>query len=414
MQATDGGRAFGLPKELVAALLVVALVVTVAVDVAATPPPRRVASRVVAVGVVPDASVPSTTAPPPAPATTAPAPTTTTPPPPPPTTATRPAPSPAPRRPAPPPPASPPPALPPGAARVALGAYVGAANPSGLASFATSTGTHPTYASDFLPGNGGWAGMTTASSLSWLTGAWRGSGRVLILGVPMIPTDSGGNPLGTLAAGAAGQYDAQFVTLANTLVSGGEGNAVLRLGWEFNGNWFPWSVSSTSDAANYATYFRNIVAAMRSVPGQSFKFVWNPNGGGGPASSPYPQAAAYPGNAYVDYIGSDLYDQTWASPPTPQNAWAAQLAGAWSLTWLASFAAAQGRPIVFPEWGEAVRSDGHGMGDDPYYIQQFGAWIASHPVAWTSYFNFDAPDGTHDLFDSAFSQSLSAFRAVFG
>ena len=414
MKATGNGRAFGVPKELVAAMLVVALVVTVAVDVSgspSTPGALRVSPE--AGSIVPGAHMPSTTTTLTAPPTSTAVPVPTTAPPPPPTgahAAARAVPRSTPK-PAPKPVPTPTPA---GTARaVAFGAYVGAANPSALASFAAATGTHPLYASDYLPGNAGWTGMTNASSLSWLTNAWRGSGHVLILGVPLIPTDSSGNPQGTLAGGGAGQYDAQFVTLANTLVSAGDGNAVLRLGWEFNGNWYPWAVTDAADAANFVAYFRQIVTSMRSVPGQSFKFVWNPNAGGSYGSA-YTPAQTYPGSAYVDYIGTDLYDQTWASPPTPQNAWAAQLAGAWGLDWLASFAAPQGRPVVFPEWGVASGDSGHGMGDDPYFIDQFGAWVASHDVAWTSYFNFDASDASHDLLDAGFAQSLAAFRAVFG
>jgi len=54
------------------------------------------------------------------------------------------------------------------------------------------------------------------------------------------------------------------------------------------------------------------------------------------------------------------------------------------------------------------------MGDDPYFIDQFGAWIVQNDVAWTAYFNYDASDGSHDLFDGNFPQTLAAFRAVFG
>ena len=33
------------------------------------------------------------------------------------------------------------------------------------------------------------------------------------------------------------------------LVAEGQGNAILRLGWEFNGDWYPWSVANNTDAA---------------------------------------------------------------------------------------------------------------------------------------------------------------------
>ena len=291
--------------------------------------------------------------------------------------------------------------------------YVGSGDPSGVASFAAATGTHPVYAADYLPRNEGWGGVSDDSTVSWLTSQWRGHGYTLVLGVPIIPTDANGNPQGTLVAGAAGQYNSYFVTLAHSLVSGGAPNAVLRLGWEFTGNWYPWQVTNAADAANFAAYFRNIVTAMRSVPGQSFKFVWNPNAGNSFGDA-YTAAQAYPGSAYVDYIGIDIYDEGWSTPATPQNAWANQLTQSWGLNWVAGFAAAEGRPVVLPEWGADITSDGHGMGDDPYFIDQFATWIVQHNVAWTAYFNYDAPDGSHDLLDGQFTQSLAAFHAAFG
>ena len=252
---------------------------------------------------------------------------------------------------------------------VPFGVYVGSGDPSGVASFAAATGTHPTYASDYLPTDEGWAGISNDNTVTWIADQWRGSGYTLVLGVPIIPTDNNGNAQGTLAAGAAGQYNSSYVTLADTLVSSGAPNAVLRLGWEFNGSWYPWQVTDATDAANFAAYFRNIVTSMRSVPGQSFKFVWNPNVGDSFGAA-YTPAQAYPGSAYVDYVGIDMYDEGWSTPPTPQNAWANQLSQSWGLDWLAGFSAAEGRPVVIPEWGIGTTGDGHGMGDDPYFITQ--------------------------------------------
>jgi hypothetical protein len=299
-----------------------------------------------------------------------------------------------------------------GAWSVPLGAYTGAANPQGIADFAASTGTTPSYASDYLPWQSGWSAMSDASSLSWLLGPWSSTKYTLVLGVPMIPNDASGVAQGTLAQGAAGAYDSYFATLAATLVAGGEPNAVLRIGWEFNGNWYPWSVTDASDAANYVTYFDRIVTAMRSVPGQAFKFAWNPNNLGSFGGA-YTPDQTYPGDAYVDYVGTDVFDECWCSPQDPQNAWASQLPGTWGLDWLAGFAGAHGKPIAIPEWGVAIRSDGHGLADDPYFVSQFGSWIAQNNVAFTSYFDFDAPDGTHDLFDGNFPNSLAAFQSTF-
>ena len=93
---------------------------------------------------------------------------------------------------------------------VSEGVYTGAADPSQIAGFDTTTGTHSTIAADYLPTNSGWSGMDgRGGSLRWLFAqGWTGTPYTLSLGVPIIPTDSAGHPLGTLARGASGAYNA--------------------------------------------------------------------------------------------------------------------------------------------------------------------------------------------------------------
>ena len=158
------------------------------------------------------------------------------------------------------------------AASVPLGDYAGWVNPSGIAKFASTTGTHPTLVTDYLDRSDGWSQMDSGNGM----GGWKSSGYRLVLGVPIIPATSGGS----LAQGATGAYNQYFATLAQNLVAGGEGNAILRLGWEFNGNWYPWSVANNTDAANFAAYWRQIVNTMRAVPGADFSYLWNPELGG--------------------------------------------------------------------------------------------------------------------------------------
>jgi hypothetical protein len=293
---------------------------------------------------------------------------------------------------------------------VALGDFAGSGDASSLAGFASITGTHPVLASDYLLRSTGWDGMDGAGgSEDWMLGQWRNAGYRVVLGVPILPGGSGG----TLAAGATGAYNQYFAILAQTLVNDGASNAILRLGWEFNGSWYPWSVASNTDAQNFAAFWRQIVDTMRAVPGQQFKFLWNPNGGG---SSDWNLELAYPGSAYVDYIGTDIYDQYWGTSPTPQAAWSNAVNQTWGLNWLVSFAAAQGRPIAVPEWSVDFRSDGHGMGDDPNFINQFANWIAANNVAFTCIFSYnDTSTGQdNDITDGSFPNALAAFRADFG
>ncbi len=291
-----------------------------------------------------------------------------------------------------------------------LGDYAGSGDPSALGNFASITGTHPVLASDYLLRTSGWDGMDGAGgSEDWMLDQWRNSGYRLVLGVPILPGGSGG----TLADGAAGDYNQYFTILAQTLVNDGAANAILRLGWEFNGTWYPWSVANNTDAQNFAEFWRQIVTTMRAVPGQQFKFLWNPNGGG---SSSWNLELAYPGSAYVDYIGTDVYDEYWGNPFTPQASWSNAVTQTWGLNWLTTFAAAEGRPIAIPEWSVDFRSDGYGLGDDPYFINQFANWIAANNVAFTCIFSYDDTAGgqDNDITDGRFPNALAAFRADFG
>jgi hypothetical protein len=298
---------------------------------------------------------------------------------------------------------------------LAQGVYVGAADPSGVKSFASATGTDPTIASDYLPGGEGWAGMDGAGGdLNWMfSGGWTGSGYTLSLGVPIIPDDSSGDPVGTLATGATGAYNSYFVTLAQNLVADGASNAYLRLGWEFDGNWFAWSAQSSALEADYATYFQQIVTAMRSVSGENFRFVWNPDAGAFTTSG-YNVDLAYPGNAYVNVIALDEYDQTWVTPQTPANEWNDTALPA--LTAAQQFASAQGVPLAFAEWGLAIRSDGHGLGDDPLFVNNMVAWMQNpaNNVAYESYFNIDESGESDAITDGNFPNSLTAFTADLG
>jgi len=306
---------------------------------------------------------------------------------------------------------------PPVIASLKQGVYVGPLDPTGVVSFARLTNTKVTIASDFLPGAEGWNGVDGANgSVQWVANAWKSSGYTLSLGVPMIPTDSSGHPQGTLAQGAAGAYNSYFTQLANRLVAIGEGNAYLRLGWEFDGTWYAWQAQGPTAEAAYAAYYRNVVISMRSVPGAAFKFVWNPD-----ASAfgfhPLWVGSAYPGNAYVDVIGLELYDWNWGPPETPQAAWKytffPQLSNA------LRFARSRGKPLALSEWGVVIPSS-HGFGDDPYFITHMIAWMKSprHDVTYESYFNGNTllPGGSPDLnlLGGNFPRSLSAFAASLG
>jgi hypothetical protein len=64
--------------------------------------------------------------------------------------------------------------------------------------------------------------------------------------------------------GANGNYDQKFVDLAQKVVNAGIADRTLvRLGWEFNGTWYPWS--AYVDTVNFPIFFARIATVMKSV-----------------------------------------------------------------------------------------------------------------------------------------------------
>jgi len=299
-----------------------------------------------------------------------------------------------------------------------LGSYNGAANPAGDAAFASETGTTASIYSDYLDGSS-WSSMVGApGSPPWVISSIKGKlgSERLLLSVPLVNAGYSSDQAALAAyAGNPAQWDAGFTTLAQNLVADGFSNAIIRLMWEPDSGIY--SNDDLTSAHNYAVLWQDAYTAMMGVSGAGFQWAWY-WGGNFDATT---NATAYPGNAYVNYVTFDFYDQSWDGscgiPYNGSNFTAAQEACLWSgdfdglLGGLSSFASAHGKPIGIGEFGVIDRSDGHGGGDDPTFINDFAAWMKSNNVAWASYFNFNS-GGNSILSD--YPNSLAAYRADLG
>jgi len=296
------------------------------------------------------------------------------------------------------------PATPASAGPADMGIY-GGAGPHGarkILRFEAWLGRKVPYALEFFSYQS-WADLQEDSA--WSLQSWRGGRWRMVFSIPLLPTDGSS----TLSAGAAGAYDEQFSKLAARLVANGFGDAVLRLGWEFNGDWYPWSAAKCPSC--FVAYWRRVVTAMRAVPGAHFRFDWNANLG----SSPLAPEKVYPGDAYVDIIGLDVYDQSW--DPASVDArlrWQELLNGDHGLTWHRRFAAEHGKPMSYPEWGTGTRPDGHGGGDDAYFIERMAEWLAANDVAYHIYWDYPAKDYDAELSRGRLPRAGAAFRRLFG
>jgi hypothetical protein len=91
---------------------------------------------------------------------------------------------------------------------------------------------------------------------------------------------------------------------------------VIRLFHEFDGNWYPWAVSQNgNDPLLLASAFRYIVNRFNAIGATNVLWCWCPN------SSPTPSRAwnwsvlAYPGDAYVDIVATNIYNHPLTGTP---------------------------------------------------------------------------------------------------
>jgi hypothetical protein len=288
-----------------------------------------------------------------------------------------------------------------------LGVYIGYDNASGVSSLGSAMGQQPAYAMDYLDATS-WSNM--ASSAAAEAASWSGSAYSMTFSVPMLPTSGA-----TLTAGAAGEYDSYFRSIAQALVDHNEANSIVRLGWEFNGNWTSWYADS-SHAGAFVAFWQRAVDAMRSVSGANFRFEWCPAlGDSGNLSS------FYPGNGYVDYVAADVYDQSWNTYPGASQEFSTLETEPGGLNWLTSFAAQQGKPVALGEWGLGPGPGHAGQqysannqevsgGDNPAFIDDMAKWIAANNVYEATYFDF----GSSALSSNSNPNSYHALLADFG
>lgn len=316
-----------------------------------------------------------------------------------------------------------------------LGLYAGSApnGPAAISSFEGWLGQPVRLGSDFV-GRSSWTQIANPDALpAWSSWVAAVPERRLVLAVPMLAGPDAVMPhtaaadaetASLLRQGAAGSFDGYFRTLAERLTARGMGDTIVRLGWEHHGGWFRWR--SRPDPGAWAAYYRRIVAVMRQVPGGQFNFVWNP--GVGIAEwyngSPYYSEVSYPGSDVVDWVGINIFDYSWDQYPYPsgataeqrlqrqQAAWSQQAWGDHGLAFWQNFAASHGKAMVVPEWGVQYRADGHGGGDDPYFVERMHDWITSRGIPWHVYFNFDGADARAAL--SNFPLSRDRFLNLFG
>lgn len=231
----------------------------------------------------------------------------------------------------------------------------------------------------------------------------------LILGIPLLSRDVAGQFKEANAGTFDGIYHEWAKALAPNrirLLNGVALETVLRPDWERNGSWMPFYAGKTPEQTQGSVELnRRFVRIVRQY-NPDFKFSFCTTLGPQGMSD---ASLAYPGKEYCDYIDLDVYDENFGSKTrTPDQRFDQDyLNGTNRLNWWRDFAAKEGKPLAFSEWGVG-KNDG---ADNPRFIERFAQFVDQTPnVAWACYFErlkSALADGTKPL-------SAAAYKRLFG
>jgi hypothetical protein len=311
-----------------------------------------------------------------------------------------------------------------------LGVFRGT-NPASIVAYETVINrTLPGPIVDFTGGSGtgGTAWATRRGQINSFLNTWSNmvvtQGYELVISLVPWPVSLGAQ----LAAMASGDYDAEYTADAVSLRDRGytASNCYIRPMWEFNGSFYPHTINSgaapaggysngVNAVANYITGWRRMVDRMRAViPGLRFDWCALRL-----QLTPAVVESAYPGDAYVDYIGLDAYN--WRSSTDDLDLrWTRLVQGGTTvgasvgLQWHEDFATAHGKKMTFAEWGVTRRPTGtpavitnsetpvsDGGDNDPTYVGNFADWLdrlgSLNKLKDHANFNFDAKDAWHQM-----------------
>lgn len=250
------------------------------------------------------------------------------------------------------------------------------------------------------------------SSTSWQ--AWSNSQSpvakkmIPVIGFPLASTVDGPYDL-QFQSFYNGLRDASITGVVNTWVAAGFKTLIMRVGWEMNITGPTYVGDDAQSQADWVRAFQHVYTVMHqaaAAAGATIQVMWNPN------ATNYSNAEAvnslYPGDAYVDSIGADIYGgmypfsdgsgtqihdwvtgaedgsvaQFIAEPRNRAHYWTFPAATKWSqdgsnghsqsMLSLMRFAIQHKKPFSIPETGAGAYDDGHDVSDDG----EFPFWLA--------------------------------------
>jgi hypothetical protein len=250
-------------------------------------------------------------------------------------------------------------------------------NPASVDAFCNWRGTPCDFALLYVP-RYNWGATVEPTALLDTFAKWPGK---LIISIPPYPDDGVSNN----ATCATGAYDSYWRTFGQTLNRYGRQDSLLRVGWESNGNWYPWSGTNPTQFINC---WRHVVDSINATAEPDPTMCWCLNGHYSQNPPSHNALDLYPGDAWVDGVGYDSYDH-W--PPARTKAeFDAQANAMGGINYYYNFARAHNKLFGVGEWGVVSGSGVNGGGDSANYIQWMHDWFVAHAgkgLAYEFYFN---------------------------
>lgn len=315
-----------------------------------------------------------------------------------------------------------------------IGLHAGSdVNTSQYTAFSAWLGQTVTHRITFAD-NSSWSGISNGPTSSTAVKTWLKQGsqyrEVITIGLcPTVypPTSSGVH----LSDVVAGNYDSYFTALGTNLANLGTNpttgapyanQIVIRLGHELNGDWYQWGIGGTKSnqpgywntPTNYQQAYQRVVGLIRARAA-GVKFDWNLSVTGRTITNLYAGGAPYPGNSYVDYISTDVYDDFNSGWITVLNGGNGVTNG--GLAAFRSFAQSMGKPECYPEW--ACDTSANGNGDDLVFIVAMIAWflsVGSNGLGYQAYYDTSAWAGNAVIHTGTVTvpRSSQAYQTLLG
>lgn len=229
-----------------------------------------------------------------------------------------------------------------------------------------------------------WGGMATSiSDFGTLNAA---ADQAIVWSIP--PMLSSGT---TLAAAAAGSYNSNYDTIAAAVLAAHNkpsGPILIRTGWEQNGDWQPWAAQDSTNGDYFKAMWVHFVTRFRAASNR-FKFIWCPNQGQADPD------LSWPGAAYVDLIGMDVYYNAGSNAGDGTGYFGFIKTDTYGLDWLVAKGATESLPICIPEWGVKA-SQGANVGEpgpatetstQAPYVALFCDWMHDNGVFYSTYWD---------------------------